>query len=475
MISLQNSCALLALCLAGCSASPTTSPQQSVDPSQLPLEYRDCNLVFVSLDALQSAHVGCLGYSRPTTPTLDTLAAQSFNFSNNISVSSWTVPASMTWFTGIYPCEHRLTNKFSVYQPPVQRTANLRELSPHVTTLAALLKQNGYATAGFTGNAGVSGNFGYSQGFDTYAHPQGKFGGLEESIPQALDWIKANKKQKFFLFLHGYDVHGQSVPKRGFDYRFVDKDYDLRFTGSVQEQETLREEGLEQGRLDLRDADIQFWRAIYDEKITRADAQFKKFLQELDALALTNRTLLVVTSDHGTELFEHGRIDHGFTLYNELLHVPLFVRLPGQRSGKVVADRVSSIDLLPTILDLLAVARPENLQPLRGTSLVSAMQGQPPERDVFSETDYREYTFKRSIIAPSGWKLIYTLENQGRELFDLSTDPGEQQDLAAAQPQRADELEARLFAHFKSLGHDLRMQRWEQGLNPVYDSQGIRP
>lgn len=150
------------------------------------MQYRDCNLIFVSLDALQAAHVGCLGYSRPTTPALDALAAQSFNFSNTISVSSWTVPASMTWFTGVYPCEHRLTNKFSVYQPPVRQTAKLQELSPQLMTLAAVLKQNGYATAGFTGNAGVSERFGYSQGFDTYVHPQGRFGGLEESIPKAL-------------------------------------------------------------------------------------------------------------------------------------------------------------------------------------------------------------------------------------------------------------------------------------------------
>lgn len=456
--------------LSGCSESPTALPEP-VDPERLPMQYRDCNLVFVSLDALQAAHVGCLGSTRPTTPALDALAAQSFNFSNTISVSSWTVPASMTWFTGIYPCEHKLTNKYSVYQPPVEQTANLRELSPHVTTLASLLKQNGYATAGFTGNAGVSGTFGYSQGFDTYEHPKARFGGLEESIPKAVAWMKANQERKFFLFLHGYDVHGQCVPQRGFDYRFVDRNYDRRFTGSVQEQETLREEGLEQGRLNLREEDIRFWRAIYDEKISRVDARLKTFLQELDSMALTNRTLLVVTSDHGTEFFEHGRVDHGFTLYNELLHVPLIVRLPGQRWGKVIADRVSSIDVMPTILDLLAIERPASLQPLRGESLTPAMQGGTVSRDVFSETDYRQYTFKRSIISSSGWKLIYTLESQSRELFDLSSDSAELHDLSAAQAQLADELEAQLFAHFKWLGHDLRTQRWEKGLNPVYESQ----
>lgn len=449
------------------------SPQPVVDPTTLPMAYPDCNLVFISFDALQAAHVGSLGYGRPTTPTLDALARRSFNFSNNISVASWTVPASMTWFTGVYPSEHRLTNKYSLYRPPQQQLANLRDLSPQLVTLAEILKQRGYATVGFTGNAGVSGNFGYQQGFDEYVYDKGKFGSFDQSIPQALAWLEANREKKFFLFLHGYDAHGQSVPAGGFDYRFVDKAYDRKFTGSVPEQETLREEGLEAGTLALRQADIDFWRAIYDEKIARADAKLSTFLQGLDKLELTGKTLLVVTSDHGTEFFEHGRIDHGFTLYNELLHVPLILRLPGQQSGRVIDDRVSSIDVLPTILELLAVS-PENVQPLRGTSLTPALRGESAARDVFSETDYRQYTYKRSIITPEGWKLIYTLESQTRELFDLTADSGEQHDLAAREPDIADELEAKLFAHFKSLGHDLRMQRWEPGLNPVYESQGKR-
>jgi arylsulfatase A-like enzyme len=115
---------------------------------------------------LQAAHVGCLGYERDVTPTLDALAAESFAFSRYYSAASWTVPSTMTWFTGVYPSEHKLTNKFAVYSPEEQRLARLQELAPRLITLAAVLKQNGYATAGFTGNAGVSGSFGYDQGFD---------------------------------------------------------------------------------------------------------------------------------------------------------------------------------------------------------------------------------------------------------------------------------------------------------------------
>jgi arylsulfatase A-like enzyme len=354
--------------------------------------------------------------------------------------------------------------------------SNLKELSPDLVTLADVFRASGYATGGFTGNAGVSGGFGYEQGFDVYYYPKNVFGSMDESIPRALEWVKANRERKFFLFLHGYDVHGQSTPSQGYDYRFVDPDYDRRYTGSEQEQEALREEGLDRGQVNLREADVRFWRAVYDEKIQRTDEKFRDFLKEYQKIIPPGKTLFVLTSDHGTEFHEHRRFDHGFTLYNELLHVPLILRLPRRIHPLVVDDRISSIDVMPTILDLVGLPMPGSAaEQLRGKSLVPSFQGQSVARDVFSETDYRQYTYKRSIVAPDGWKLIYTLETRTRELYDLNTDPAEQKDLAAAQPQKAEELERRLFAHFRTLGHDLTAKRWETGLNPVYNSQAKDP
>jgi choline-sulfatase len=440
--------------------------------AQVPLKYKDYNIVLVSFDALQAAHVHSLGYPRNITPTIDSLAGQGFNFTNAISVSSWTVPASMTWFTGVYPSEHKLTNKFAVYDPPVTKLSNLKELSPNIVTLAEVLKQNGYATGGFTGNAGVSGFFGYGQGFDVYFFEKGKFGSMNQSAPKALEWLKENKDKKFFLFLHGYDIHGQNVPAEGFDYRYVDPKYDRKYTGSKEEQEALREEGLEKSVLTLRDEDVRFWRAIYDEKINRTDARFKAFLEEFDKLGLTGRTIFVLTSDHGTEFYEHRHFDHGFSLYDELIHVPLIIKLPDTTAGKVVKDQVSSIDIMPTILDLLDVRMPEAARKqLRGSSLVPALRGEPVAKDVYSETDYRLYTYKRSVMTKEGWKFIYTLENKKRELYNLKNDPAETVNLVEKEPKLAYELEQKLFGHFKSIGHDLTARRWETGLNPVYDSQ----
>lgn len=445
----------------------------AVGLADLPMKYKDYNVVFVSFDALQAAHVGALGYPRNITPTIDAMARKGFNFTQNISVASWTVPASMTWFTGVYPSEHRLTNKFSVFNPPANNVlSNLKKLSPELVTLAEVLKQNGYATGGFTGNAGVSGGFGYNQGFDEYFFEKGKFGSMGVSIPKGLEWLQNNKDSKFFMFLHGYDMHGQNIPAEGFDYRFVEKGYDKKFTGSAQEQEALREEGLEKGAVALRDEDVRFWRAIYDEKIQRTDARFRKFLEEFEKMGLMDKTIFVLTSDHGTEFHEHKRFDHGFSLYDELIHVPLIIKLPGQKTGKVVNDQVSSIDVMPTVLDLLDVKMPEKAKTqMRGISLVAGLQGKPVAKDVFFETDYRQYTYKRGIQTKDGWKLIYTLENKKRELYNLKQDPGETRNLVEQEPRRAYELEQRVFAHFKSIGHDLDAKRWIPGLNPVYDSQ----
>jgi arylsulfatase A-like enzyme len=458
---------LILLALTGCQAKP--APALDVDPRSLPTKYPGCNVILVSFDALQAAHVGALGYRKGVTPALDEMAKDSLRFERAYSVASWTVPASMTWFTGVYPSEHRMINKFAEYTAKRKKQANLKELSPNLTTLAEAFRAEGYATGGFTGNAGVSGGFGYEAGFDVYYQQAGVFGGLDRSIPEAVSWLEKVRGRRFFLFLHGYDAHGQSTPGSGLDYRFVERGYDFRYSGSEQEQEALREEGLERGKLTLRDEDVRFWRAVYDEKVHRADELFRGFLRELSRLGLAEDTLLVVTSDHGTELYEHRRFDHGFTLYDELLRVPLIIKLPGQKGGVAIRENVSSIDVMPTILDLAGILPPA--RQLRGRSLIPLIRGEEEARDVFAETDYREFTFKRCVVTPDGWKLILTLETGARELYDLQSDPGEQDDRASRDPALVRDLEKKVYGHWKSLGHDLTKRDWKVGLNPVYPSQ----
>jgi len=190
----------------------------------------------------------------------------------------------------------------------------------------------------------------------------------------------------------------------------------------------------------------------------------------LDTLGLSRNTLVIITADHGESFLEHGVFSHSGSLYDELIHVPLIIKFP-RTDGVRIEEQVSSLDIMPTILDLLRVKKGSFLKKqLRGVSLVAAMQGKSKSRDVYSETDYRRYTYKRAIRTADGWKFIYTLESQTGELYNLTKDAQEKNNLIGSQPRLAYELEQRLFSFFSSLGLDMSGP-WEVGCYPVYDSQ----
>ncbi len=417
-------------------------------------DYVNYNILFVSFDALQYSHAGFTGYIKNTTPNIDNFAKKGFLFKNGVSQSSWTVPATMTWFTSLYPSEHGCINKYSVYTDNEKILTNLEELSPEVVTLAEILKKNGYVTGGFNGDAGVSGRFGFKKGFDDYIDGP-KFGGMDNSIPKALEWVKKNKNKKFFIFLHGYDCHGQYDPLDGYTKRFLDFNYTGPFKGGKEEQGNLREEGLEKGFIKLTEEDVKFWRALYDEKISDVDRRFGEFIKEFSEIGLLKNTIVILVSDHGTEFYEHKRFDHGFSLYDELVHVPLIIWVPDLSEGMVIEDQVRGIDIMPTVLDLLGMPTTAGVKDqMKGVSLIPLMRGGHLNLTAFSETDYRLVTHKRSIRTNDGWKFIYTMENEGRELYNLKNDPEELNNLVNEEKATAYELEQELFKWLKSMGQD---------------------
>ncbi len=390
---------------------------------------QECNIIFVSFDTLRADHVSAYGYNKNTTPSIDKFAENGFLFTDAISASSWTLPSSMSWFTGVYPSKHKILNKYTLFSPDKQEISNLNTLSPDIETLAEVLKKNGYSTGGFTGGAGVHGMFGYDKGFDTYIDDK-DFAGFEYTYPKAIQWIKENKEKRLLIFLHGYNIHGEYTPDGGYDYRFLDFKYNGKLTGSKEEEIELREQGLAEGKIFLTKDDVKFLTAIYDEKIQRADAEFSKFVDEYKNLGLLDKTVFILTSDHGEELYDHGRIDHGQTLYEEVIHVPLIITIPSVKGWKI-PDQVRSIDLMLTLLDILGIKPDENLkQQFQGVSLVSMMKGKDESLDAFSETDYRYATFKRSLRTNDGWKLITDLETEVNELYNLSKDNHEKSNLA---------------------------------------------
>ena len=431
------------------------------------------NVILVAFDGLQAKHLYAEGYSLDTTPNLNKFFETAYLFTNTISPAPWTIPTYISVFTSMYPSEHKVTNKYVEYDRVNNKivSANLKQLTPKAITLAEILKKNGYLTVAFTGDAGASASVGNGQGFDTY-YDATMFGGFDTAIPLAEKWLEQNKNQKFFLFLHGYDVHGQYAPANGFDYRYVQKPYTGKYTGSPQEQGQLREVGLA-GNLKMSDEDVKFWRAIYDEKINRVDEQFGEFMNQIQAMGLDKNTIIILFSDHGTEFYEHQKFDHGHTLYDELLNVLLAVHLPEQIQGKKIDSLVSLIDIFPTVLKLLNIPNPVSNQ-TKGIDLTPAFSGKDISRNIFSETDYRLYTHKRSIITTDGWKFILTMNGLERELYNLKTDPAEKNNLVDQNPQKAYELEQLIYEHLKQMGVDPNSP-WILGCIPVYATQCQTP
>ncbi len=434
-------------------------------------ECGNCNVIIVAYDALQAAHVSHLGYKNETTPMIDKLAQSGVSFGNAISVAPWTVPSFMTMFTGLYPSEHKIVNKFFKFTKDEKVISNLKKLSPGVTTLAEVFKNNGYVTGGFTGDAGVSRQFGYGQGFDVYTDEE-TFGSIGNSGNHALEWLKQNKNKKFFMFLHGYDAHGQFKVPDGYQGRFIPKDYKGPFKGTAKEQRDLREEGLSKGSVNLTPEDVKFWRGWYDSKIRDEDDRFGSFWNEFQKLGLSPKTIIVIISDHGTEFYEHKRFDHGFSLYDELVRVPMVFSGPGIENDKIVNEQVSTLDLAPTVLDLVGLKADTNYKKqIRGRSLASFLKGDGGKsEDVFMETDYRNYTHKRGIRTADGWKLVMTMETQGLELYNLRDDPAETKNLAYENPRVAFELKERVLEHIKQVGANPNGP-WEIGCLPVYQDQ----
>lgn len=393
----------------------------------------NCNVVIISIDTLRADHISSLGYSRNTTRNLDKFTNEAMVFTNNISVSSWTLPSQMSLITGLLPHNHKITNKYILNYE--KKDEELASLNPKIKTLAEYLKTRDYVTGGFTGGAGVEGEFGFNRGMDEY-YDENNFGGFIDSVPKALDWINVNKDKKFFVFLHGYDVHGQYLPPNGFDKRFVDPNYLGNLTGLPDEQKKMREDGILNGKIYLSQTDIKFLTAIYDEKIQRADEILGRFFDEYEKLGLMNKTIFVITSDHGEELYEHGNIDHGQTLYDELIKVPLFIKTPQVKSKIIIDKQVSSIDIMPTILNSVGVTIPVGLD---GVDLIETISNSK-ERDVISETEYRYVVDLESIRTDDGWKLIENNISGLNALYNLKRDKLEERNLINENKNKAKTL-----------------------------------
>jgi choline-sulfatase len=401
------------------------------------------NIILISMDALRWDRTGVSGNPDGLTPNLDQFAEEAVVFHDATASAPWTLPSHMSVWTGRWPSVHQVTNKL---RPLSGGQMVETSLSAGIETFPDLLIQSGRKAVGFTGGAGVQGRYGFGRNFETYLDDR-YFGGMDYSIPPALAWLKSNTDTPFFMFLHGYDVHGQfDLPQTQID---AITGYSGVLNGSKGEQAKLREQGLENidepgdpahlhGALD--EADAEFLAKVYDGKVRIADERVGTFLSQLKALGLYDRSIIILMSDHGDEFMEHGGLDHGATLYQEQLHVAMLIRFPGYGRRHDIQTPVRTLDIFPTVFDAIGLSGPANVD---GASLLPLLRGEKLELPVRAETDYRLFVHHR-MHREGKYKLILDLLDGKRELYDLEADPGETKDLSSGDPRRTYEMEQAL-------------------------------
>jgi arylsulfatase A-like enzyme/tetratricopeptide (TPR) repeat protein len=370
------------------------------------------NVVFVTIDTLRADRLGAYGYSRAQTPVLDRLAEGGVLIEEAVVQAPQTRPSHASLLTGLYPYEHGLRDNDS---PP---------LDPKIETLATLLKARGYATAAFVGAYPVSRPAGFFRGFDVYDDP---FGAGEKAttrdprlertaaavVDPALAFVARQRASPWFIWLHLFDPHAPYEAPSPFKERFGQDPY--------------------------------------DGEIAYVDAQLGRLLAGIEAAArphsqASGGTLVVVTSDHGESLGEHGEDEHGVFVYDSTLRVPLLWSWPGRLpEGARVKGQFRSVDLLPTLLELLGLPRVTTSGASRAAELRA---GRPlPDNASYAEGLYGQIHF--------GWAPLHSLRGEGYklieapapELYRLAEDPGETRNLIGERTGLAQGMRSHLASH----------------------------
>lgn len=437
------------------------------------LACQGCNVIIISLTNTRKDHIGLYGYERDTTPNIDMFFKNSLVFTNAFAPASWTLPNGISLFTSLFPHTHHVMQR---YQGD--------KINSNISTLAEVLKDNGYTTAAFTGDGDYNRRFNIHRGFDVYLdkstyadfeieyhvkfqRPAGQSGGyympISSSLPPALAWLKKNKDKKFFMFVQGFDTHCPFIPEPPFDSVFGD-DYESTVDFShclwtFEQALPQTENGIQYWEVEstaylnddykkvrLEEGDIKKMISLYDGEIAQADADLENFFNEFEALELGEKTIVVFMSEHGDLFGEHGRFMRGGplrgTFYDQVLNIPLLMKHPRISTQVVIDDLVQIVDIMPTLLSILG-ATDDQAALREGKSLSFSVWGDKEVNEyVYAGSQYQGsfplFTGSSVIESIRGkkWKFIrekiYT-EDEGvkvyRALYDIENDPEESSNL----------------------------------------------
>ena len=362
---------LLALLAAGCAGKADPRPQVKEPP--LPRATR--GYILISIDTLRADHLGCYGYSRPTSPFLDSLARRATLFEEAYSQFPSTLVSHMSMLTGLYPREHGVMPPNSV-------------LAPEVETVAEVFQRGGFHTAGFTEGGYVSGRFGFRRGFDEFvSRDRNHDRPVENTFRQGTRFLESLKAgDRFFLFLHTYAVHTPYDAPERYRRLFWRGDPPPGAPGNIPITGAALTLLSASGERPPRPT-VDWLEARYDAGIRQTDEVLQRFFADLDRLGLADDVTVVITADHGEEFLEHGRFNHT-QVYRESLHVPLLVVHPDQRAAVRHGGVVQLVDLAPTLYELARVhprGHPSGASrarlvgrpapPFPGTAWTEAMEG----------------------------------------------------------------------------------------------------
>jgi arylsulfatase A-like enzyme len=376
----------------------------------------DCNVILISIDTLRADHLGCYGYPRPTSPSVDRFAEDAVQFQWAIAHAPSTEPSHGAIFTSMLPAHHGGWR------------AKRQPISSDAVMMAEIFKGAGYKTVSYNGGGQVSKNFGFDRGFDVYDSSSGDF---NEKVDKAQEWIQQNGEDKFYMFLHTYQVHAPYTPEKQYLDLF-DGDYSGDLGPTISNRLLI---DIHEGTVRPSAADVQHIVNTYDGEIRSMDDAFGRLSAFLTQQGILDNTIVLFTSDHGEEFGEHGEVGrHSHALYDELLHVPLLMHFPMQKFGGTKVDQqVRGIDILPTLTEILAI---EPLEQFQGSSLVSLLGGRDNDpRPAVSQVDLAQphpptsiRTASEKLILGSP-KSVDDALSQAYQYYRLSEDPAEVENL----------------------------------------------
>lgn len=392
------------------------------------------NVLLITIDTLRADHLGYHGYQRDTSPFLDGFAAESVAFMNAGVQVPKTVPSLASILSARYPAGSSVLS-------------NHHKLPQRVLTLAEVLASNGYATAAVTTNANLIPERGFAQGFEEFQFLS-PIRNAEAVTTTALERLALGFDRDFFLWLHYIDPHGPYTPPAPYDLMFVDDQYydaDRRVELEYEPLEGYNENYVLGAvpryvqrplREDPRNMEADYYVARYDGEIRYLDAQLERLLEGLRSTGLLDRTIVAFTSDHGEAMGEHNYyFEHGWFVYEDQVHVPLLLRVPGSTSPERIQSEIEVINLGSTLLDYLGIDPPEVFQ---GSSLRPLIEGQTKApRQRYSQTPTEELPHHHLSLRVGPWKYITGGDNH-EELYNLQQDPAETRNLVA---ERADVVE----------------------------------